>query len=207
MVSVFGLVSGNMNTFSKPIVNIFYLDSDPVTCAHYHVDWHVISQVVEYAQILSTVHRLVDGIEYKGYTAAYVKIKRWRLADLDKEQVLYKAIGVQHPHVIWACQSRENYMWLYQLFATLCKEYTARYKKVHKSEQIGLIDLLSSAPNTIPDIPFTLPNSIIPEQYIVPGDPMKSYHAFYNAEKRQIFNWKYREIPYFIQQTISEDDN
>ena len=44
-------------------MNIFYLDEDPVTCARMHVDKHVVKMIVEYAQLLSTAHRVVDGRE------------------------------------------------------------------------------------------------------------------------------------------------
>ena len=42
-------------------MNIFYLDKDPKTCAQYHCDKHVVKMILEYAQLLSTAHRVLDG--------------------------------------------------------------------------------------------------------------------------------------------------
>jgi hypothetical protein len=42
-------------------MNIFYLDHDVVKCAEMHVDKHVCKMVIEYAQLLSTAHRVLDG--------------------------------------------------------------------------------------------------------------------------------------------------
>ena len=42
-------------------MNIFYLDKDPNVCANYHCDKHVVKMIVEYAQMLSTAHRVLDG--------------------------------------------------------------------------------------------------------------------------------------------------
>ena len=47
-------------------MNIFYLDENPKKCAKYHCDKHVVKMIIEYAQLLSTAHRLCDGIESRG---------------------------------------------------------------------------------------------------------------------------------------------
>ena len=44
-------------------MNIFYLDKNPKVAAEMHCDKHVIKMVLEYAQILSTAHRVIDGDE------------------------------------------------------------------------------------------------------------------------------------------------
>ena len=44
-------------------MNIFYLDKDTKTCAEMHVDKHVVKMIVEYAQLLSTAHRMLDGVK------------------------------------------------------------------------------------------------------------------------------------------------
>ena len=45
-------------------MNIFYLDPDPIACAEQHCDAHASKMCVEYAQLLSTAHRVVDGDYY-----------------------------------------------------------------------------------------------------------------------------------------------
>jgi hypothetical protein len=47
-------------------MNIFYLDEDPKICAQYHCDKHVVKMIIEYAQLLSTAHRVLDGFEGYG---------------------------------------------------------------------------------------------------------------------------------------------
>jgi len=42
-------------------MNVFYLDRNPITAAQMHCDKHVVKMILEYAQLLSTAHRLLDG--------------------------------------------------------------------------------------------------------------------------------------------------
>lgn len=42
-------------------MNIFLLSNDPRIAAKYHCDKHVVKMLVEYAQLLSTAHRQLDG--------------------------------------------------------------------------------------------------------------------------------------------------
>ena len=42
-------------------MNIFYLDKNPWVNAEMHCDKHVCKMIVEYAQLLSTAHRVLDG--------------------------------------------------------------------------------------------------------------------------------------------------
>lgn len=42
-------------------MDIFRLDNDPTVCAKYHCDKHVVKMILEYAQILSTAHRVLDN--------------------------------------------------------------------------------------------------------------------------------------------------
>ena len=58
-------------------MNIFVLDEDPRVSAEMVCDKHVVKMIIESAQMLSTVHRYVDGDEFISYTKAGRKIKRW----------------------------------------------------------------------------------------------------------------------------------
>ena len=42
-------------------LNLFYLHNDPVISAEMHCDKHVVKMIIEYAQMLSTAHRILDG--------------------------------------------------------------------------------------------------------------------------------------------------
>ena len=67
-------------------MNIFYLHNDPKICAEQHVDKHVVKMIVEYAQLLSTAHRMLDGEEYIGKSKTGRNVKRYRMTNpnLDK---------------------------------------------------------------------------------------------------------------------------
>ena len=47
-------------------MNIFYLHKDPEISAKMHCDKHVVKMIIEYAQLMSTAHRILDGDEYEG---------------------------------------------------------------------------------------------------------------------------------------------
>ena len=57
-------------------MNIFYLHKDPVESAKLHCDKHVCKMIIEYAQMLSTAHRMLDGKEYISQTLGGRRIKQ-----------------------------------------------------------------------------------------------------------------------------------
>ena len=95
-------------------MNFFYLDEDPWQSIEYHCDKHIVKMPIEYAQLLSTAHRVLDGTEYIGETKTGRKAKRWRLDD-EREDILYKASHIKHPDGIWVRQTSGNYFKLYFL--------------------------------------------------------------------------------------------
>lgn len=180
-------------------MNIFYLNKDPAICAVMHVDKHCVKMILETAQLLSTAHRVLDGVETIQLSKNCRKVKRWILPD-DGRSILYEATHINHPSAVWARQSKENYKWLFSLFVELCTEYSYRYGKTHKCA--SMIMTLMVPPNNISNGPFTEPTPAMPEQYKVPGDSIKSYHNYYNGEKQRMFSWKKRDVPAFINKTI-----
>ena len=60
-------------------MNIFYLDKNFQVNAKLHCDKHVVKMIVEYAQLLSTAHRVLDGKQYIDSSSGR-RIKRWRLS-------------------------------------------------------------------------------------------------------------------------------
>lgn len=179
-------------------MNIFYLDKNPTIAAQYHVDKHCVKMILESCQLLCTAHRILDGDQTMGKTATGRNVKRWVLSD-DRETKLYSATHINHPSAVWTRQSKANYNWLALLLANLCSEYTYRYGKVHKCQEIGLVAyLVLVAPNNIPDGPFTDPTPAMPDQYKVFGDGVQSYRNYYNGEKQRMFSWKKRKQPEWI---------
>lgn len=178
-------------------MNIFYLDKDPKLAAQYHCDKHVVKMILESAQLLSTAHRVLDGVQGIYVSPGNRKIKCWTLPD-DREDLLYKAAHYNHPCAVWVRQGFYNYHWLFELFNALCKEYNTRYKKVHTS-QTKLIDVLAFAPDNIPVIAFTDPPQAMDQypQCKVPGDTVQAYRNYYKEIKSEIAEWRYSPKPYW----------
>jgi hypothetical protein len=178
-------------------MNIFYLHQDPKIAAEYHVDKHVVKMIIEYAQLMSTAHRLLDGTLYLDKTANGRNIKRWKLDDY-REPILYKASHINHPSAIWVRQSDLHYNWLWHLYKNLCQEYRYRYggstDKQHKTSL--LLSDLSFLPYNIPrTVEFQEPPQAMPEAVKVPGDSIQAYRNYYKVHKAAFANWKKRSTP------------
>jgi hypothetical protein len=170
-------------------MNIFYLDNDPVKCAEYHLDKHVVKMILEYCQLLSTAHRVLDGKEIIEKSKTGRNVKRWITGD-NRDTILYSATHINHPSAIWCRHSLSNYRWLHSLLVELCTEYTYRYGKIHKCEKDGLVKTLATTPLNISHKPFTEPTPAMPEACKVPGDALQSYRNYYFEEKKRMWSWK-----------------
>ena len=175
-------------------MNIFYLHNDPVKCAEMHNDKHTIKMILEYCQLLSTAHRILDGTETQAKSKTGRNVKRWVLNN-EMENIYYSATHISHPSAVWARQSAANYDWLVHLLMALCKEYTYRYGKTHKVESSGLYELLTYAPFNIRPGVFTEPTPAMPDDVKIPGDSIKSYRNYYINNKTHLANWKKRTTP------------
>lgn len=149
-------------------MNIFLLDTDTKKCAQYHCDKHSTKMCVEYAQILCGVHWVQGG------------------------EAPYKLSHKNHPCAIWSRESLSNYLYLCDLGLELCKEYTYRYGKRHKSQDV-IEWCVTNKPN-ICDKEFTEPARAMPNEYKV-DSVVESYRNYYIGEKSKIAVWKNREIP------------
>jgi hypothetical protein len=177
-------------------MNLFILDKNPETAARLQCDKHVVKMIVESGQMLSTAHRVLDGIELlKPSKSGKTMQKYWRLTGA-KEEALYKAVHVGHPCTEWTMESSTNYGWHLVHFVSLCDEYTYRYGKVHKTSE--LIGHLMDLPRNIPEGPMTdfkLAMGSNPECFFY-GDPVKSYRAFYQTKQDRFkMTWTKRDIP------------
>lgn len=170
-------------------MNIFFLDYDPRICAQSHVDKHVVKMILEYAQLLSTAHRVLDGQQLPS--------KRYVLPDT-RESKLYSATHINHPSAVWVRQSDSNYMFLWELLREVCAEYTHRYSKIHKVQREGLLADLHHIPRSIHRGVFTPPTPCMPDTYKVPGNEIQSYKNYYLADKVKLFSWKQRDRPEWI---------
>lgn len=179
-------------------MNMFYLSEDPHLCAAWSVDSHCVKMILESAQLLSTAHRILDGVEYTDKTKTGRNVKRWRLPD-QRDGILYSATHVNHPCAIWCRQSAANYAWLWSLMTEYCIEYTGRYGKVHKIAADGLLDELDQLPTHINhEIGFTRPPSAMDPKYIISEDPIANYRNYYKVGKAHLHKWKKRQPPEWI---------
>jgi len=159
-------------------MNIFLLDWNPQKAAEYHCDKHVVKMILECAQLLYCAH--------------------WVLNPQYLPEDAYKKTHPNHPSAIWTRESIENYEFVQELAMELCKEYTFRYEKIHKTQKH--IDWLRTPPLNIPAIKMTPFRLAMPDKY-KQEDPVESYKVFYRESKmkeRDIVSYKKREWPAFL---------
>ena len=187
-------------------MNLFILDEDPVEAARLQCDKHVVKMIVESAQMLSTAHRMIYGVETKMPSkSGKTMVKYWKIPDF-RENFLYKAVHMGHPCTVWTMESSENYIWHMVHFTALCDEYFYRYGKIHASTQ--LIPYLGTLPDNIKvgqQTPFRLAMGSNPE-CMFPEDPVKSYRAFYQTKQTRFkMAWTKRDIPEWFNVTERKD--
>lgn len=180
-------------------MNVFYLDKNPFVAAKYHCDRHVVKMIIEYAQLMSTAHRVLDGELYIDKTRNGRNIKRWKLND-EREDILYKAHHINHPSGVWCRTSADNYNWLYELFYNLCGEYTRRYHKIHKTEQLA--GLLEQVPVNIPFKNFSEPPPAMPDYCKINNNSIASYRKYYINEKYKFATWKNQIPNWYLQKNF-----
>ena len=153
-------------------MNIFYLDNHPDEASEMHCDKHCVKMILEYAQMLSTAHRELDG---------------------NVPDILYKSTHKNHPSTIWTRSSKQHYDWLFRLFRMLSAEYTLRYGKIHKTwEKLGKI--LETAPKNIVENGWSDPPQCMPDHCKKP-DTIDAYRNYYLTEKASFSTWNYSKQP------------
>lgn len=189
-------------------MNIFVLSDDVSEAARMHLDRHVVKMVVEYAQLLSTAHRVLDG-NRQDFILPSGKKKTFHLLNDEKTEVreidgVFKRVIVSpncynithqnHPSAVWARTTSANYQWLFDLFQELSAEYTFRYDKIHKTWH-DLNAFLSKMPKNIMIGDRTVFPQAMGDEFKVPNDAIQSYRNYYNGAKAPFATWKKRETP------------
>lgn len=154
-------------------MNIFYLHTDPKTCASYHCDKHVVKMILETAQLLCTAHHLA-GVPRPD---------------------MYKPTHANHPSAVWVRSSKANYQWALELLYYLLDEYTMRYGKVHKTSR--LLGVLQNHPQFITETEFTEPPQCMPDQYKC-DDTVVAYQRYYFKDKLRFATYKNTRTPDFM---------
>jgi len=201
-----------INTYIREnyIMNIFYLHPDPNVAAEMSCDKHCSKMIVESGQMLSTAHRLLDGVMYYDKTANGRKIARWRMSDELLEKELYKAGHVKHPSTLWVMQSGFNYTWLFNHMLALNEEFKKRYGHTEDHLTVQkLKSILSNPPKNIPwNVKGTEPPPAMPEYCKVPGDSVASYRKYYINEKVRFATWKKpAKVPDWYLEGVKECQN
>jgi len=179
-------------------MNIFILDRDPSIAASYHCDKHVCKMILEAGQMLCTAHWMSwlrhfdkgrDDFRLMRDVKAYLK------ENVPKEkQPPWSITHVNHPCSVWTRETKENYAWHHKLMGFLLDEYTIRYHRTHKSEEVWAW-LMTNLPLSFPNQglkPFPI---CMKEEYKVSSDPVECYREYYLKDKVRFAKWKKGNIP------------
>ena len=150
------------------------MDWDVEKNAQYHCDKHVVKMILETAQLLCGVHHVTAH---------------------DTAHVPYKLSHKNHPCSIVARDSMSNYLYLCEIGLALGEEYTYRYGKRHKSQEVIEWCLMNKP--QIQDIGFTTPPKAMPDEYKT-EDVIESYRKYYLGAKKTFLTWKERKVPEWV---------
>lgn len=156
-------------------MNIFATSQCPIQCAQEMTDVHVVKMILESAQLLSTAHFVLSGV-----------------------QVGYKPTHQNHPCAVWCRATSTNYHWLSRHFKALCEEFTHRTGKIHKSgELIKQLQWLPTGIKQGSQTPFAL---CVSEELtgISDLDVHGRYQAYLNVKFAE---WRSRDKPIKVKWT------
>jgi hypothetical protein len=149
-------------------MNIFYLHQDPSVAARYQCDKHVVKMTLETAQLLCS--------------------------PFEPDQAPYKRAHYNHPSAKWCRESKSNYEWLLKHGFELCREYTRRYGKIHKSQDVIEWCELNYDNLIFEKEELTPMPQCMPEEY-KSIDPVEAYRTYYLKDKIYFAKWNYSEKP------------
>ena len=109
----------------------------------------------------------------------------------------YKLTHENHPCCIWARGSLNNFKWLLKHTRYLLDEYSLRYKKHHKCNEVlnWINDNITSL--KFDNLELTDFVQAMPEHYRK-SDPVQAYRDYYKYEKSKIACWKNGIKPYWF---------
>ena len=165
-------------------MNIFTLDDSPVTSAKMMLDKHVVKMPTESLQMLFTI------LDHLGLEAGW------------------KPVMLNHPSTIWARETKQNFQWLREHTYALCYEYTKRYDRIHKVEQLmnQYSTQMDEAEMLLPDdslTPFAIAISDNMRCRLVDGfddmSTVEKYRQYYLHDKWRFASWKTQEPEWWPQ--------
>ena len=168
-------------------MNIFVLSEDPVEAAIAQLDKHIVKMPLETAQMLCAAYP--DGI------------------------APYKKTHYNHPCTVWARTCIENFNWLVEHGIALCEEYTHRYGRRHKCQDViewcrdnppNLVTLgertkwaVAISDNAVCRIRYLLiaMNKYSVDDYFDSLSVVDMYRDYYIYDKARMAQWTNRDPP------------
>ena len=148
-------------------MNIFYINADPIAAAQQLADDHIRKMQIESAQMCSTAH--------------------WESGS----QAPYKRAHVNHPSTKWVRESIQHYRWLINHGLEICSEFTKRYGKHHKTQDV--LEWLRDNEPSINDNGFNPPPQCMPDTY-QKQDTIEAYKTFYIEDKVKVKNLSWKKL-------------
>jgi len=154
-------------------MNIFVVSEDPELAARSLHDRHVVKMVLESAQLLCS------AAWFYGIPAPY------------------RPTHLQHPCSIWLRESNANAQWLIRHSLALCAEYTYRYGKRHKSQDV-IEAVQGQLLGHLPEGPLTPWAQVMPEECRM-QDPILAYREYYRSAKVATARYTHRHPPDWLE--------
>jgi hypothetical protein len=188
-------------------MNIFFVDQDPRIAARCLVDTHVSKMLLESVQLLSTAHRVADGYPETVTNKAGRKTTLYHLKSAKRNWLLYKAFYPSHPSNMWIRKNSVNYEWLWQHALELSFEFARRFGRSHASSLL-LPHLMTPPENVLTtsrysEVIMNREDLAMPDKFkkLSAGkiDPVASYRAYYNVEKKPLHKWTNAPTPAWVE--------
>ncbi len=108
----------------------------------------------------------------------------------------YKSTHMNHPCVLWAESSFDNFSWLRDLAVALNDEYRFRFEKQADHKSISVLREISH--HEFERSGLTEFAQAMPDKFKVPGDAVKAYRQFYLGEKMAFAKWTKTGVPHWV---------
>jgi hypothetical protein len=185
------------------MLNVFYLDHNPLKAAGWLCDQHVTLMQLETAQMLCTAVRMRMG-----------------LVDAPREQLpgelkfLYKTAHPKHGCTIWVGESWPNFKWAYRHSIGMSSQQRLRFGTQHKSYRVAKLAFRFALGLRLEGRCLFPRQDKVTPPYLEfgpelghlkdPSDPVGSYRKFYVADKAKFATWTNSEPPPWWPKDINE---
>jgi hypothetical protein len=187
-------------------MNLFIFDENPYIAAIHYCNNHVKKIILEAAGCLCCAHWETGGrVLFTHPDAPKELITPYvRLQKNGKQKIVYRYRAESHRnnHVTkWVRESKSNYQWTAKHALALCKEFTRRNKKIHKTQRI--IEWLYQNPPELPERATQFRQAVAQE--CKHKDVTIAYKLYYAFCKQHLAEWPqepiwHKKLRYLIDQ-------